>query len=115
MIRYEIVGSVGIITFDRPDARNAFTQQDVEALREALTAFECSDERVLVLTGADACFTAGADLKNLKMAWLHVSRAKPLCAMGPRRALKTSFRSSLTRRKANTSSTDWRYRSTMAG
>lgn len=64
MIRYEIVGSVGIITFDRPDARNAFTQQDVEALREALTAFECSDERVLVLTGADACFTAGADLKN---------------------------------------------------
>ncbi|HEX2825893.1 MAG TPA: enoyl-CoA hydratase-related protein [Burkholderiales bacterium] len=64
MVRYTVDGPVGIVTFDRPDARNALTQDDVEALREILQAFERSEERVLIISGEGGCFTAGADLRN---------------------------------------------------
>jgi enoyl-CoA hydratase/carnithine racemase len=57
---------VRLITFDRPEARNAFTSAMYD---EATTAFrEAHDNdavRVVVVTGAGSAFTAGQDLHEL--------------------------------------------------
>ncbi|MCL2582555.1 MAG: enoyl-CoA hydratase-related protein [Streptosporangiales bacterium] len=57
---------VRLITFDRPEARNAF---DLAMYAEAAAAFgeAAADDsvRVIVMTGAGAAFTAGQDLREL--------------------------------------------------
>ena len=64
-IRYEIVGGVARITFDRPERLNAWTAVMEAELREAV-AMATADRnvRVLVLTGAGRGFCAGADLAD---------------------------------------------------
>jgi enoyl-CoA hydratase len=58
-------GSVTIITINRPEVRNAVDRPTAEELAEALRRFEADEEaRVAVLTGAEGCFCAGADLKG---------------------------------------------------
>lgn len=65
-IQYEALGRIARITFDRPDAHNAFNDSMVTALREAWRRFEQSEQRVAVVTGGDARhFTVGADLKDM--------------------------------------------------
>ncbi|MBE2998280.1 crotonase/enoyl-CoA hydratase family protein [Nocardiopsis sp. HNM0947] len=57
-------GSVLVITFNRPEVRNAVDLGVAERLRDALDAFEARDDlAVAVLTGAGPTFCAGMDLK----------------------------------------------------
>lgn len=61
--------SVGIITINRPEVRNALNKEAWYQLREAFAAFDADDEvRVIIVTGAgDKAFIAGADLNMLKV------------------------------------------------
>jgi enoyl-CoA hydratase/carnithine racemase len=66
---YDKRGHIGIITFSRPQARNAWGDDYNSGLKELLPQIEDDgDIRVVVLTGDDAggAFSAGADLKNPK-------------------------------------------------
>jgi enoyl-CoA hydratase len=59
-------GPVAVLTIDRPERRNAL---DHEALEQLLDAHRrAPDARVLVLTGADGHFCAGADLSGVEDA-----------------------------------------------
>lgn len=58
-------GAVCELRLNRPDKRNALTLQMYGALAEALGAAESDPAvRVVMLSGAGACFTAGNDLKD---------------------------------------------------
>jgi enoyl-CoA hydratase/carnithine racemase len=65
-VRIEQDGAVGIVTLDRPEARNALSPQLMHELAEAIDAFD-SDESVncIVLAGSDEVFAAGADIKAM--------------------------------------------------
>lgn len=66
-LRYERDDRLAIITLDRPDARNAYSEAMVDSLVRALDAAEADDEvRCIVLTGAGKSFHAGGDLKRMK-------------------------------------------------
>jgi enoyl-CoA hydratase/carnithine racemase len=56
-------GAVWTVVLDRPEVKNAVDRPTAEALAEAFRAFEASDAKVAVLTGANGTFCAGADLK----------------------------------------------------
>lgn len=58
---------VGVMTINRPEARNAMNQAVQAAVREILDEVEDRDDiHVLVVTGAgDKAFVAGADIKEL--------------------------------------------------
>jgi enoyl-CoA hydratase len=62
----EIVNNVGLIRFNRPEARNALCEGMIRELRTALDAFEI-DEAIgaIVLTGDERAFAAGADIKEM--------------------------------------------------
>ncbi|MCB9665750.1 MAG: enoyl-CoA hydratase/isomerase family protein [Alphaproteobacteria bacterium] len=56
-----------VITLDRPDARNAYSDAMIDSLCAALDAAEDDDDvRVVVLTGAGRAFSAGGDLKAMR-------------------------------------------------
>lgn len=59
---------VGIITMNRPDARNAMNTKMMEELRDCFAAFYVDPGMAacLVLTGAAGGFCSGADLKERK-------------------------------------------------
>lgn len=61
-IRYESDGDVGVITLDRPDARNALTHTTYSELEDAVRS---TAARCLVLTGADPAFCSGDDVKQV--------------------------------------------------
>jgi enoyl-CoA hydratase len=66
-VRYARSGSASILTIDRPERRNAIDGETAELLRQGLRRFEDDDEaRVLVVTGSEIVFSAGADLKALE-------------------------------------------------
>jgi len=61
-----VEGRVGIITLNRPEARNAMSRALVAAMRRIVDDLDRNvDVDVLVLTGADPAFCAGLDLKEL--------------------------------------------------
>ena len=65
--RREIRGGIGWITLDRPEVRNALDGALMEAIGEALEAFEADESvRALVLAGAGPAFCAGADLRGMR-------------------------------------------------
>jgi len=65
-LRAEIDGGVAVVTMNRPDRRNAFSQAMVSALGAVLAQVE-TDEAVgcVVLTGAGGAFCAGGDVKSM--------------------------------------------------
>lgn len=70
MIDYEKQGNVGIITINRPDARNAVNTAVAQGIEQAIDAIEADDDVwVGILTGARTekgyIFCAGADLKQM--------------------------------------------------
>jgi enoyl-CoA hydratase len=67
-VLYEVKGAVGRVTFNRPEARNAFTFRMYERLAEICReATADSSVKVLVLTGADGtAFAAGTDISEFK-------------------------------------------------
>ena len=66
-ILVETRGPVGLITLNRPKALNALNSQMIAELNQALAAFEADSEiAVLVLTGSERAFAAGADVKEMQ-------------------------------------------------
>jgi enoyl-CoA hydratase/carnithine racemase len=59
-LEYEVHGHVGLITLNRPDARNALTQVTYAELEDVVRT--CT-ARCLVITGADPAFCSGDDVK----------------------------------------------------
>jgi enoyl-CoA hydratase len=65
-VRYERSGRAAVLRIDRPERRNAVDGETAELLRAGFRSFEQDEEaRVLVVTGDDVAFCAGADLKAL--------------------------------------------------
>src|ERR1700740_1359539 len=62
----EIDDGVAVITMNRPERRNAFSQAMISALAAVLAQVE-TDEAVgcVVLTGAGGAFCAGGDVKGM--------------------------------------------------
>lgn len=59
-------GPVTIVTFHRPEVRNAVDRQTAEALAEAFREFDADDSaHVAILYGDGGTFCAGADLKTV--------------------------------------------------
>ncbi|NND75180.1 MAG: enoyl-CoA hydratase [Ilumatobacter sp.] len=59
-------GHVGVITFNRPDRRNALSDAMYEAFGAVLPEFAADPEvRVVMLTGAGGAFCAGGDVKQM--------------------------------------------------
>jgi enoyl-CoA hydratase/carnithine racemase len=64
---WDIDGSVGVLTFNRPHARNALTWDMYEALGDACARVDASPAlRVLVIRGAGAAFSAGTDIAQFR-------------------------------------------------
>ncbi len=60
-------GPIGLITLHRPKALNALSAQLVGELNQALGAFDADPEiAVMVLTGSERAFAAGADVKEMQ-------------------------------------------------
>lgn len=65
-IKYEVSEHIATITFNRPEALNAWTQGMDVQYREAMSAAEADDDvRVIIVTGAGKGFCAGADMSLL--------------------------------------------------
>jgi enoyl-CoA hydratase len=61
-LTYEVSDEVGVITLDRPNARNALTHTTYAELEDAVRT---SQARCLVITGADPAFCSGDDVKQI--------------------------------------------------
>ncbi len=62
-------GHVGVITFNRPERRNALSNQMYEGFGRALPVMAQDPEvRVLMVTGAGGAFCAGGDVKGMNEA-----------------------------------------------
>ena len=62
---YEVDGDVGVITLNRPEARNALTHTTYRELEDAVRT---TTARCLVITGADPAFCSGDDVKQVMVA-----------------------------------------------
>jgi enoyl-CoA hydratase len=62
----ETEGEIGIARLNRPQVLNALSHQLMDELVTALEQFDHDDNiRVIVLTGSDRAFAAGADIKEM--------------------------------------------------
>jgi enoyl-CoA hydratase/carnithine racemase len=61
-LSYDVDGHVGVITIQRPEARNALTWTTYAELEDAVRT---TTERCLVITGADPAFCSGDDVKQI--------------------------------------------------
>jgi enoyl-CoA hydratase len=91
VISYERHGPAALVTINRPERRNAIDGPTAKALLDAFHRFTTEeDAHVLVLTGDDVAFCAGADLKALEtldpdapagpMGFTRLTPAKPAIA-----------------------------------
>ena len=65
-VAIEKTGGVALVSFNRPDKKNAMNPQLHEDMTAALEELRYDDEaRVLVITGAGDAFCAGMDLKEV--------------------------------------------------
>lgn len=62
----EVEGDIGTITLNRPKALNALNSQMLEELKCAAAEMECNDAvKVVIVTGAERAFAAGADIAEM--------------------------------------------------
>lgn len=62
-IRYEVEDRIAILTLNRPDKLNAFTNEMAEEVIDAFERVDADDAvRAVIVTGAGRAFCAGADL-----------------------------------------------------
>ena len=65
-VRYETDGPLAIVTIDRPKVRNCVDGPTSRELAAAFRRFDADEKlAVAILTGAEGCFCAGADLKGV--------------------------------------------------
>ena len=57
---------LAIITFNRPEKRNAISTQMIQEILAALDEIEDSPVRAAIITGAGSAFSAGMDLEGLR-------------------------------------------------
>lgn len=77
MLRSDDVGRVRLLTFDRPEALNAFDDDLYDAVRAALADASASpDVAVVVITGEGRAFSAGQDLGELESPRRHEDGAR---------------------------------------
>ena len=68
----KLANKVALITLNRPQALNALSPELTMELGQALNLLENDDEvAVLILTGSEKAFAAGADIKAMK-DWTHI-------------------------------------------
>ena len=66
MVNYEKRGHIGLLTIDRPEARNAVNGDVAEGMEAAIDEMEADEEVWIgILTGNGPVFCAGADLKAI--------------------------------------------------
>ncbi len=66
MIETSLVGSVGVLTLNRPEARNALSRPLISAMTQAIDELQANAAvRVILLTGNPA-FCAGADINEMQ-------------------------------------------------
>jgi enoyl-CoA hydratase/carnithine racemase len=65
-IVWDIEGSIGTLTFNRPHARNALTWDMYDALAATCELVDTSDVRVFVIRGAGGVFSAGTDVTQFR-------------------------------------------------
>lgn len=63
-ITFSISHDVGIITLNRPEARNALSPNMFEDLAEALQSCKAPEVRAVLITGSGEAFCAGADVRD---------------------------------------------------
>lgn len=69
-------GNVALITFNRPEVRNAFNAKMTEDILDALVSIkEDQNIRAIVLTGEGLSFSAGADLSSRDNKWADTEEA----------------------------------------
>jgi enoyl-CoA hydratase len=68
MVRVEVSDSVGTLTIDRPEVKNALDLETVNQVREALRRLEAdASVGVLIVTGAgETAFVSGADINDIR-------------------------------------------------
>lgn len=66
-IEFEKKAGIGYLSLNRPEVRNAISQEMIQDLSEALEKVEQDEKlRVLIVTGKGKAFMAGADIAELK-------------------------------------------------
>ncbi|MEN6531968.1 MAG: enoyl-CoA hydratase-related protein [Anaerolineaceae bacterium] len=66
LIQYAVIGQVGLITINRPEALNTLNRAVLQELNEVLDAVDLGTTRCLVITGAgEKAFVAGADVAEM--------------------------------------------------
>ena len=65
-LKLESDGQLSILTFNRPEKRNAISPEMIEELMAALDEIESGPSRVAILTGAGKAFCSGMDLEALR-------------------------------------------------
>ena len=87
-VRCEVDGPVTIVTIDRPAARNAVNPPTAAALADAFRRFDVdASQHVAILTGAEATFCAGYDLKQTAAGHRGHRRESGDGPMGPTRLM----------------------------
>jgi enoyl-CoA hydratase len=77
MIKTEVSAGIGVVTLNRPEARNALSGELVAALDAAVVELDGRDDiAVIILTGADPAFCAGFDLRQLSTELRAVQRQR---------------------------------------
>jgi len=62
----EVSDHIALIKLNRPEALNALSSQLLDELADAVSAAEANDSvRVMVITGSEKAFAAGADIKEM--------------------------------------------------
>lgn len=65
-IKTEVEGPIAIVSLNRPQVLNALNHELMSELAEALEGFDADDSvRVIILTGSERAFAAGADIKEM--------------------------------------------------
>jgi enoyl-CoA hydratase/carnithine racemase len=63
---YRIEGHIGIITLNRPEAKNAFSPEMTDLLRKHLEDARADENvRVIIITGNGDVFSAGGDIRDM--------------------------------------------------
>ena len=63
-VTYEVVDRIAVISLNRPEKRNAISNEMAHGLTAAWERFNTEDERVAVLTHAGEHFSVGVDIKG---------------------------------------------------
>ena len=66
LVLSERIGRVGLVTLNRPEAKNALNEALVLELSRIVSALDEDPEiGAIVVTGGESCFSVGADIKEM--------------------------------------------------